>query len=1228
MLKFIWNSWWRNKERFILLLVGVLILSTGLSYLIGITQTNNGTVVDELQKRWESSYHLVVRPQGSRSVTEDLNLLEPNYLSGMEGGISLAQYEQIKEIKDIAIAAPIAMMGSIKTDIQLDQVSIQEPGIYRMNILEETNTGASIEKFEGNTYFTVGAWRPDDSGQGYGASPLLSNLSYGSEVMVAGIDPTAESELVGIKEATLSSENSRFFTNEDVTKEMNEGLGIQIPVIISNKDYVDAKMTYTIERLDFPFKSSEQTKTMEEIKKNGGQEFLEKQKGKPIENYIYTTKDVHKKLINNILNPNQESSIGLEESTWMAFKPSPIDYQPVTSPFGKRWPYSYQVKPYEVPEDSLLAVRSMYRQVNMFGESSQDWPMLNFNYIGVFDPQKLSLSKDPLTELPMETYFPAKAQWVVDAKNQPVNPPTDMKPLNNPYGFLTKPPLILTTIEAAAKVLGKEPISAIRVNVTGVDSLNEESEAKLQAVAKEIEDKTGLITDVTLGSSPQLALTHLPGLEGGKALGWVQQPWIKLGSSISIFQESKLGMSGVIASVILVAIVYVFASNIIMLFARKKEFAVLLSLGWRPSQLSKLLFLESTILGILVALISWLILGTFLVSGSIDTSPPRVFLIGVSGIAIYWSGSLVPIWLIKRIKPYESMRSGEVSHRTNRIVRAESVLGMSMNNLFTQWQRSLLSIIAIAVPTSLFIFFLFVTFRLKGVLYATWLGEFVALEVGVMHYVAMGVALLIAVLTTTEIMWQNVAERQSHIAVLKATGWQNTGIRLLVLLEGVMSGLLAGILGLVIALIIIYRMYGELPTGEFVFFFSTILIPIVTGVVGALLPAEKAARILPYQAISGVLQNSKKVERQYKWTISAAGVGLIVGILSLFIYAIPESDSTSTGRVVESATESTEGNLLPVSTSKNEVIKEEKDVKETNNAIEELQENAYRSFVLGDGTDEKEDLKFGALVEPPVDIGPSNEQNQLISIPVTLDYQGTSLEQEGSFTYKPQGIRLVDEMGNEYFSVNMEVTEQGSWEKPFTFRIPGKTSVILTYEVPKKQDRFALVAQGEYIAGPFVVEVNLKGKRLYNENAISVLKADAWRVLSLGESTGDGINAPDLTFGELTNVPPGLKVASEENKLISIPVTIKEEGNGPPESHTIYKPHGFHLNDEYGNEYKVIDMKKIKVGDWNKQPSIYKLFLPGEVSVVLTYEVPKNHGELVMVVNGSFTAGPVIVEVD
>ncbi len=1079
MLKFIWNSWWRNKERFILLLVGVLILSTGLSYLIGTTQANNTTVVDELQKRWKSSYHLVVRPEGSRSVTEELNLLEPNYLSGMNGGITLEQYEQIKAMTNVEIAAPIAMMGSIDTSINLDRVDITEPGIYRMNILEETDTGAGTEEFGGNTYFIVGGWRAEGLGQEYGASPLLEWLSYGSEVMIAGIDPEAESALIGIDEAIVKEENSRFFTADDIPLQVGEDSAIEIPVIISNKNFVDAKLTYSFEKLDLSFSgASSQTETMEKVKDQGGEAFLEKQEGDPVKEYVYTTSEVHEKLVEKVFNPYEE--VNFEEFTWMVFKPSPVDYQPVTSPYGNRWPYSYQVQPYEVPEDIALAVRHMYRPAVKFGETSEEWPKLKLNYIGVFDPQKLQVSKDPLTELPMETYFPAKAQWVADAENNPVNPFTDMKPLNNPYGFLTKPPLILTTIEAAAQVLGEEPISAIRVNVAGVDTLNEESEAKLQAVAKAIENQTGLITDITLGSSPQLALTHLPGLDGEEALGWVQQPWIKLGSSISIFQETKMGMSGVIASVILVAIVYVFASNIIMLYARKKEFAVLLSLGWRPSQLSKLLLLESTLLGVLVAMISWLILGTFLVSGSIDTSILRVFLIGVSGLTIYWLGSLIPIWLIRRIRPYESMRSGEISHRTKRIVRSNSIIGMSLNNLFSQWQRTTLSMLAIAVPTSLFIFFLFVTFRLKGVLYATWLGEFVALEVGTMHYVAMGVALLVAILTTTEIMWQNVSERQSQIAVLKATGWKNTSVRFLVLWEGLLTGLFAGILGLGISLIFIKVMYGQVPLAEFGFLALTLLIPIVTGVLGALLPAQKAARILPSQAINGSLHNSKKVEKQFKWAVGAVGASLVVGILSLFLYAIPESNETATGLVAETTEESSEGKLITTDSLNqqgvsNEKSEEEEPKSENGSVIKKLQKHAHRSYTLGDGTDASKNLKFGELVEPSAEISKVGEDTRLIAVPVTLEELDDPLYNNTSMTYKPQGFILIDDAGTEYSAIDMEVTEQGQWKNQYKFTIPSKTSVILTYEIPADLERVVMfVAPADYATGTVVVEIPIQ----------------------------------------------------------------------------------------------------------------------------------------------------------
>jgi hypothetical protein len=171
-------------------------------------------VVDELQKRWQSSYHLVVRPQGSRSITEDLNLLEPNYLSGLEGGISLEQYEKIKEIENVSIAAPIAMIGSDTNYVELENPNITEPGIYRINMLEKTNTGAQIDRTDESHYVAVGAWQPTDA-TSYGVSPGMHTLTYGTNVMIAGIDPEAEAALVGIDQAMITDGNSRYFNSTD-----------------------------------------------------------------------------------------------------------------------------------------------------------------------------------------------------------------------------------------------------------------------------------------------------------------------------------------------------------------------------------------------------------------------------------------------------------------------------------------------------------------------------------------------------------------------------------------------------------------------------------------------------------------------------------------------------------------------------------------------------------------------------------------------------------------------------------------------------------------------------------------------------------------------------------------------------------------------------------------------------------------------------------------------------
>lgn len=204
MLRFIWQNWWRRKERFILLLIGALIISIGLTYIVGLSETNQATVVDELQQRWASSYDIVVRPEGTQASTEGENLLDPNFLSGINGGISMDEYKTIKGIDSVDIAAPIAMMGSFHIGVNIDEIEFPESGIYKLSENVITNDSRE-EVVHSRSHFTVyGDWdiAEDNIRPLYRAddglvpiSPSLSNVHtfvLRKDIHIAGIDPEQE----------------------------------------------------------------------------------------------------------------------------------------------------------------------------------------------------------------------------------------------------------------------------------------------------------------------------------------------------------------------------------------------------------------------------------------------------------------------------------------------------------------------------------------------------------------------------------------------------------------------------------------------------------------------------------------------------------------------------------------------------------------------------------------------------------------------------------------------------------------------------------------------------------------------------------------------------------------------------------------------------------------------------------------------------------------------------
>ena len=1073
MIRFIWQNWWRRKDRFILLIIGAFIVSAGLTYLIGLSETNKGTIVDNLQQRWSASYDIVVRPEGSRSITEDKKLLEPNYLSGMSGGISLEQYEAIKDIPGVEIAAPIAMIGYADYKANFGYAELKEEGIYRRVMETTADNGVGKETGKEQYYFVSDVWDNMNKGPEYGVGSPHQDLMVYSYSLLAGIDPEQEAKLVGLDEAILSLGSSRYFEDSDgyYYNGINGGHH-EFPIVVNQQSYVDKVEKISFERLDIDITEDNANEVMEEVKENGGEEYLDTIEGEVRETFSVTGEETFHEFISEMTGVDwksgtvvlseedgaegeaeqSENNFEQDKITSIFFQQSPIKYQEVASPYIDRWSYSYQVVPVQNGDNVAIAYKNQesYRQPIYFEEEFIDRVRIKPNWIGFYDASNLEISRDPANELPMETYRPATAELVMDSEGNPMNPPKQLKPTDDPYGFLTDPPGMLTTIEVAEELLGDEPISAIRIKVAGVADLSEESQGILEQVAREIENRTGLITDITLGSSPQLALTYIPGLNDKSDIGWIQQPWVNIGSSISIFKETKIGFSGIVASVIAVAIIYVWASGIVNLLARRKEFAVLLSIGWRPSQLNRLLFLESSIIGLFVALISWTMLGFVYLSSEAMISFDRFLWTGLFGLIVYLLGSIIPMLMARSISPYEAMRSGEISGNSKRLFQAKGINRMAFNHFIGKWKRSFLSVISIALPTALLAVFLYITFRLRGIMYTSLLGEYVALEIGPAHYAAIIVSLIIAILTTAEIMWQNVSERREEISLLQSIGWKRWSIRRLILVEGVFSGLFAAVIGLTIAFIIIWALYAAFPVEEIGFILATGLIPIIIGVIGTIFPAERAVRIVPNQGIGGNISNRKAVERRLKWVVISTSLLLVGTFIFTMVQVAPNIENVNSE--VEQAFNPTEGNVEKVDNQN-----QTSDTDESENSYEAPSEYLFEF----NAEETSESTSYGGVLfyeAKEVDSSLPTPDSGMKNIAIEFTYE---ILENTWYDMRPKNdfSLLVGE--ESYRPVDFSLIEEVGWENERWLHgtEDGKMHGILEFSVPDTVENYGLLLQ-------------------------------------------------------------------------------------------------------------------------------------------------------------------------
>lgn len=114
MRRFVLAQFSARRGRTGALAAGILVAAASFTLLTAAARTSTIQVRGTVESNYRAAYDVLVRPSGAQTRLErQQRLVRPNFLSGIFGGITLAQYEEIKRIPGVDIAAPIANVGYV-----------------------------------------------------------------------------------------------------------------------------------------------------------------------------------------------------------------------------------------------------------------------------------------------------------------------------------------------------------------------------------------------------------------------------------------------------------------------------------------------------------------------------------------------------------------------------------------------------------------------------------------------------------------------------------------------------------------------------------------------------------------------------------------------------------------------------------------------------------------------------------------------------------------------------------------------------------------------------------------------------------------------------------------------------------------------------------------------------------------------------------------------------------
>lgn len=145
--------------------LGILVAAVSFSLLTAAVQSSRAQVVGTVDESFRSAYDILVRPPGATTELERTEgLVQANFQSGIYGGITEAQWQQILDLPGVEVAAPVANVGYVlataSVRVQIPEAE-QDPGERLYRVSSEWTAVSGSATFPGSQDFSYVSDQPD-----------------------------------------------------------------------------------------------------------------------------------------------------------------------------------------------------------------------------------------------------------------------------------------------------------------------------------------------------------------------------------------------------------------------------------------------------------------------------------------------------------------------------------------------------------------------------------------------------------------------------------------------------------------------------------------------------------------------------------------------------------------------------------------------------------------------------------------------------------------------------------------------------------------------------------------------------------------------------------------------------------------------------------------------------------------------------------------------------------